>query len=80
METRIKPLIMSTYLIEQLRESLPYLEDQGWSNVAELMSAAANELERLTVQTRELEKRPNGTNQEITEAANRTHWVSHLFN
>jgi hypothetical protein len=71
---------MSTYLIEQLRESLPYLEDQGWSNVAELMSAAANELERLTAQTRELEKRLNGTKQETFEAANRTHWVSHVFN
>ena len=80
METRIKPLIMSTYLIEQLRESFPYLKDQGWSNVAELMSAAANELERLTVQTRELEKRLNGTKQETFEAAARTHWVSHLFN
>jgi hypothetical protein len=55
---------MSTCLIEQLRESHPYLEDQGWSNVAELMSAAANELERLTAETQELEKRLNGTKRE----------------
>jgi hypothetical protein len=48
---------MSAELIEQLRDSLPYLEDEGWTNTAALMSAAANELERLTLKLAELEER-----------------------
>jgi hypothetical protein len=69
---------MSTYLIEQLRESAPYLQDQGWTSVAELITVAASELEQLMLQKRELEKRLN--HRENIGAAKRTHLVSRLFN
>jgi hypothetical protein len=48
---------MSTQLIAQLRESLPYLADEGWTNTAKLMGTAANELERLTFKIQELEQK-----------------------
>ena len=47
----------SSYLVEQLRESLPYLKNEGWTNTAELMNAAAAELERLALKVRYLEGR-----------------------
>ena len=47
----------SSYLVEQLRESLPYLKNEGWTNTAELMNAAAAELERLALKVRDLEGR-----------------------
>jgi hypothetical protein len=46
---------MISYLVQQLRESCPYLEDRGWTDTAELMNAAANEIERLMIKTRSLE-------------------------
>jgi hypothetical protein len=48
---------MISYLVQQLRESCPYLEDQGWTDTAELMNAAANEIEQLMIKTRSLEDR-----------------------
>jgi hypothetical protein len=48
---------MSAELIERLRDSLPYLEDEGWSSTAALMSAAANELEELSLKVAKLEKK-----------------------
>jgi hypothetical protein len=46
---------MSAYLANQLRESSPYLADQGWHQVAKLMEAAADEIECLRARVRELE-------------------------
>ena len=45
----------SVFLIRDLRESRPYLADQGWRHVAELMAAAADEIERLSARVQELE-------------------------
>jgi hypothetical protein len=46
---------MSAYLANQLRESGPYLADQGWHQVAKLMEVAADEIENLQARVRELE-------------------------
>ncbi len=46
---------MSAYLANQLRESSPYLADQGWHQVAQLMEAAADEIEYLRARVHELE-------------------------
>ncbi len=46
---------MSPYLAAQLRESSPYLADQGWHQVAKLMEAAADEIEYLRARVHELE-------------------------
>ena len=46
---------MSAYLASQLRESSPYLADQGWHQVAKLMKAAADEIEYLQGQIHELQ-------------------------
>jgi len=45
----------SAYLVQELRDSHPYLTDRGWHNVATLMLAAADELERLSDRVRELQ-------------------------
>ena len=42
-----------TYLSGQLRESAPYLRDAGWRESADLMLAAAAEIEALTARLRE---------------------------
>ena len=41
----------ATYLTAQLRESAPYLADVGWHQTAQLLTAAATEIERLQVQS-----------------------------
>jgi hypothetical protein len=46
---------MSAYLANQLRESSPYLADQGWHQVAKLMNVAADEIESLQARIRELQ-------------------------
>ena len=45
------------FLTRELRESHPYLVDEGWRHVAELMTAAADEIERLNTRIQELEDR-----------------------
>ena len=45
----------SIFLIRELRESRRYLADEGWRQVAELMAAAAEEIERLSARVQELE-------------------------
>jgi hypothetical protein len=40
----------STYLSAQLRESAPYLRDIGWRETADLLTAAAAEIEELRAQ------------------------------
>lgn len=40
----------STYLSAQLRESAPYLRDIGWRETADLLIAAAAEIEELRSQ------------------------------
>jgi len=45
----------STFLLRELRESRLYLADEGWRHVAELMAAAADEIERLNARIQELE-------------------------
>jgi hypothetical protein len=46
---------MSTPLVTTLRESCDYLRDGGYHQTAELMTAAANEIERLHREVRALE-------------------------
>ena len=46
---------MSAFLTRELRESSPYLADEGWHQVAKLMEAAADEIERLDARVRQLE-------------------------
>ena len=45
----------SSFLLRELRESRLYLADAGWRHVAELMAAAADEIERLNARIQELE-------------------------
>jgi len=46
---------MSEFLTRELRESSPYLADQGWHQVAKLMEVAADEIERLDARVQQLE-------------------------
>ena len=46
---------MKTALVETLLESRGYLEDQGWHQSAQLMTLAADEIQRLTERVHELE-------------------------
>ena len=46
---------MKTALVETLRESRGYLEDNGWHQTGQLVALAAHEIERLTERVRELE-------------------------
>ena len=46
---------MSTLLVTTLRESCDYLRDGGYHQTAELMTAAADEIERLHRQVQVLE-------------------------
>jgi hypothetical protein len=52
---------VSAYLASQLRESSPYLADQGWRQVAKLMEAAADEIEHLRARVHELEMASSGS-------------------
>ena len=46
---------MKAALATALRESCGYLEDEGWHQTAQLMTLAADEIERLTERVEELE-------------------------
>jgi hypothetical protein len=46
---------MKTALIAALHEGHGFLQDQGWHQTAQLMTIAANEIERLNERVRELE-------------------------
>ena len=46
---------MKAALSTALRESCGYLEDEGWHQTAQLMTLAAEEIERLTGRVLELE-------------------------
>ena len=46
---------MSTALIAAIRESGGYLKDEGWHQTAQLMTLAADEIQRLGARVRELE-------------------------
>jgi hypothetical protein len=46
---------VSAYLANELRESSPYLADQGWHQVAKLMEVAADEIEYLQARVHELQ-------------------------
>ena len=46
---------MSAFLTRELRESSPYLADEGWHHVAKLMDAAADEIERLDARIHQLD-------------------------
>jgi hypothetical protein len=52
-----------TFLSSQLRESAPYLQDEGWEQTAQLLLAAAAEIECL--QTQLLETKPIDTAQKV---------------
>jgi hypothetical protein len=55
----VKESVMTTGLITALRESCGYLQDEGWHQTAQLMTLAAEEIERLAERARELETRAN---------------------
>jgi hypothetical protein len=46
---------MSELLVRELRESSPYLQDEGWHEVAKLMALAADEIERLAARLAKVE-------------------------
>ena len=46
---------MKTALVETLLESRGYLEDQGWHQTAQLVTIAAEEIQRLRERVHELE-------------------------
>lgn len=50
---------METVLVSAIRESCGYLQDEGWQQTAQLMTLAADEIERLTERVHELETRAN---------------------
>lgn len=62
---------MDTALIATLRESRGYLADQGWHQTAQLMTLAAEEIERLNARVHALERgcRPD---QDRTRSTRRT--------
>lgn len=70
---------MRAALATALRESCGYLEDEGWQQTAQLMTLAADEIERLTERVRELEsghaslpeglRTPDASNQNVARAA-----------
>jgi hypothetical protein len=64
---------MSSPLISALRESCGYLEDEGWHQTAQLLTLAAEEIERLTEQVRALESgslhTPDASNQNVGSVA-----------
>lgn len=71
--------LTGSYLTEQLRESLPYLEEEGWTNTAELMRAAATELERLTLKVEKFERRQCDADQAKIKTSKRSRLVLRLF-
>jgi hypothetical protein len=48
-------IIMKAALATALRESCGYLQDEGWHQSAQLMTLAADEIDRLNAQVREME-------------------------
>ena len=52
-----------TFLSSQLRDSAPYLRDDGWDQTAQLLLAAAAEIEGL--QARLAETKPVGASQKV---------------
>ena len=46
---------MKAALATALRESCGYLQDEGWHQTAQLMTVAADEIDRLNARVRELE-------------------------
>ncbi|HWP15971.1 MAG TPA: hypothetical protein VNM46_10120 [Xanthobacteraceae bacterium] len=55
---------MKAALATALRESGGYLEDEGWHQTAQLMTLAADEIDRLNARVQELETE-GGTAREI---------------
>ena len=70
---------MKAALATALRESCGYLEDEGWHQTAQLMTLAADEIDRLNARVRELEtggpreieglKTPDASNQNAARVA-----------
>ena len=69
---------MKAALATALRESCGYLEDEGWHQTAQLMTLAADEIDRLNARVRELEScaaqeavglAPDASNQNVARAA-----------
>jgi hypothetical protein len=48
---------LSTALIAAIRENGGYLQDEGWHQTDQLMTLAADEIERLSARVRQLEAR-----------------------
>jgi hypothetical protein len=72
---------MNAALATALRESCGYLEDEGWHQTAQLMTLAADEIDRLNGRVQELEAErgathemkgllaPDASNQHVARAA-----------
>ena len=67
---------MKAALATALRESCGYLEDEGWHQTAQLMTLAADEIDRLNARVRELEtaqdidgRTPDASNQNLARVA-----------
>jgi len=72
---------MKAALATTLRESCGYLEDEGWHQTAQLMTLAADEIDRLNARVHELEaarvpaqgieglRTPDASNQNIARPA-----------
>ena len=54
-EEQVIAVKQPTYLSAQLRESAPYLSDAGWRETAVLLTADADEIERLRARVTDLE-------------------------
>jgi hypothetical protein len=67
------------YLIEELRDSLPFVRGRDWNNTAALMNEAANELERLALQVSDLEKSLKHTKRESVVPVKEGSLFSRLF-
>ena len=61
---------MKAALATALRESSGYLEDEGWAQTAQLMTLAADEIDRLNARVRELETRQANEDLRTPDASN----------
>jgi hypothetical protein len=64
---------MRAALATALRESCGYLQDEGWHQTAQLMTLAADEIDRLNARVQDLEaealRAPAASNQNVARAA-----------
>ena len=72
---------MKTALVEALRESGGYMQDEGWHQTARLMTLAADEIQRLTARVHQLESAggvPSADPLEAPQASNQNQNSDHI--